>query len=246
MTTTFCSTSSVSAVVRGGQLVEQLVGRLRGADFRGVNAAADRERSPCASRPAAAPRPATACADRPAAGSRRESGSRFRMFSGALTMAAIVRWPSVVATEIDDPDAIGSGGDRLEVALDVVGAGELAVGCPSGSRSALRRRDLRAEAGRDAARSATPDERQQTRPEMRACDLGRRVVHHVAPCYREPPAMRCGVTLSRRCTCSTAVPRAWRSSRPGAPPDRPRIRRRSGCRSSAACTMPRCTPRPRP
>ena len=29
------------------------------------------------------------------------------MFSGALMMAAIVRWPSVVAPEVDDLDAIG-------------------------------------------------------------------------------------------------------------------------------------------
>ena len=50
------------------------------------------------------------------------------MFSGALTMAAIVRLPSVVGPMLTSFDAIGRGGDELEVAFDGVRRGELPIG----------------------------------------------------------------------------------------------------------------------
>ena len=62
----------------GGQLVEQLVGRLRRADFGGVDAAADGEHRLLRRARSAARRPATASADRPAGGWSPESRRGWR------------------------------------------------------------------------------------------------------------------------------------------------------------------------
>ena len=53
-------------------------------------------------------------------------------------------------------------------------------------------------------------------------------------------------TFTERSGARRSVRRAPRSSHPGGTRCRPRTPRRSGWRSSVACTMPRCTPRPRP
>ena len=60
------------------------------------------------------------------------------MFSGALTMAAIVRWPSVVVPRSTILTRSDCDGDELEVLLDAVGRGELPIGAHAKAEVILR------------------------------------------------------------------------------------------------------------
>jgi len=125
----------------GRQPVEQIVGRLRRADFRSVDAAADREDNFLRGRELL----------------RLVGRERSRICQALIRRTDLLEVPDVVRRaddraelavsvrrlpDVDHAHAIGARRDRLEVALDLVGAREPAIRAHAEAEERFRRRYL--------------------------------------------------------------------------------------------------------
>src|SRR5205823_4455680 len=125
----------------GRERVEQLVGRLRGADLRRMDAAADREDGFARGREPA----------------RLVWWKRTRIREPLIRRTNLIEVPDVLRgaddrrdrpmslrrrSDVGDFHAVGFGGREIEVFFDRLGGGELAVGAHPESEKGLRRRHL--------------------------------------------------------------------------------------------------------